>query len=542
MLDDCKGPRFEEVLAALSNSVICKILAEDDSDTSIVRQLLLGKHKMTSVDISVLSLSYRTSLTKRLSKKEELGQQYRKFGRMLDLKGHEIGKRGDFNRNASSEWTERSVPQRTINKLTKYLSDNWQGDQSWIDILVQSDRFRPQPSLLEQSFDKIWYHVSHDTLYKVRPDNKQSLLEDLEDRVLIQNERLEKWKQIKQNLDNDTECASQNNPPYLEESKKAVHSSCQQGRRKSWIFSPRHKQHTTKDDVDQRAISNEALVQDGKSGLKNIQCKSRHYIDGAVPTGSFIIAADHELQPPSEETEGIETPPLTTDDDSLNVSSGTDCRRPKCTNAAGTFGHIADEFLPQQNDLQAEFKKLAALKPSASTTRAQSIIAQTPLSLAERTRMSMALASPVKVLRNEEKQLQIAPAPLLPQREEDLIFSATVASACGPSRSASLLDRTRHSMSLMSTTSQGRRQSMKPRVSKVYPVNQFDIPGQEQLSIEIAEASILEEILPDAEADYETVFKSRPKIALSPRVSSIQDSMPVFTAGTEDYRLGVELA
>ncbi|MCJ1434559.1 hypothetical protein MMC27_003928 [Xylographa pallens] len=530
MLDDCKGPRFEEVLAALSTSVVYKILAEDDSDTSVVRQLLLGKEDMASIDYSIFSISYRASLTKRLSKKEELGQQYRKFGRMLDLKGHEIEQRGRSNLIASREWTERSVPQRTIIKLTKHLSENWQGDQSWINILVQSDSFQPRHSLLEQPFDKIWHHVTNDTLYKIRPDNKQSLLEDLEGRVLIQNERLEKWKQIKENMNKDTQCASESTSSYLDKTEKAVDSSRQHSRRESLILSPRQKQHRAKNDAELRDTFNKATFQDGKSRVKDIQRKSRPSIDEIGPTGPLTIAADHESQLYSEQISGIETPSLTTDDDSLDTNSGTDCMRPESNNAAGNFGHSADEFLPLPIDLQAESQKLATLERSTPITCAQTVITQMPLSLAERTRMSMALISPVKVLRNEETQLQIAPVPPLTHQEDDLNSSAPFPSTGGTYRSASLLDRTRHSMSLMSATSQGRRQSLKPRVSKVYPVNQFNSPGREQSLIEPAEASILEVILPDAEADYETVFKSRPKIALSPRLSPVQDGMPYSAA------------
>ncbi|MCJ1385836.1 hypothetical protein MMC17_008960 [Xylographa soralifera] len=526
MLDDCKGPRFEEVLAALSTSVIYKILAKDGSDTSVVRQLLLGKQSMIPTDISILSMSYRASLTKQLSKKEELGQQYRRFGRMLDLKGHEIEQRGYLNSNASREWTQRSVPQRTITRLTKHLAENWQGDQSWMDILVQSDRFRPRSSLLEQPFDKVWRHVSDDTLYKVRPDNKQSLLEDLEGRVLMQNARLEKWKQIKEGLNMNTKGTSESVPPCVDSIEKMVDNSRQQGHRKSCILPSRHRQHTAKDDIELRESLNGITVQDGKLKLKEEQKNSHPYIDGTVRTHAFTIATDRELQPTSEETAGPETPSLTTDDDSLDNNSGTDCVKCETTNAAGDFGHVADVILPQNFDLQAESTRLAALKQTNPALHAQTMIAQSPLSLAERTQISMALVSPAKVLRNVEIQSQVAPTPLIPQQEDDIVFLTDLSSIGRPYRSASLLDRTRHSMSLMSTTSQGRRPSLKPRASKVYPVNQFNSPGQEQSSIEPAEASILEEILPDADADYETVFKSRPKIALSPRLTPIEDGMP----------------
>ncbi|MCJ1286723.1 hypothetical protein MMC26_006069 [Xylographa opegraphella] len=535
MLDDCKGPRFEEVLAALSTSVIYKILAEDDSDTSIVRRLLLGQQNLASIDVSILSMSYRASLTKRLSEKEELGQQFRKFGRMLDLEDHEIKQRGGLNAVASRGWTEKSVPQRMITKLTKHLSENSQGNHDWIEILVRSDRFRPQNCFLEQSFDKIWPHVSNDTLYKVRLVKKENLLENLESRVLIQNDRLEKWKQIKESLGKGAEYASQSTPTHMDKEKQGVDRCRQQSPRKSWVLPSRHKQHTAMDEVGMGETINETTVQDEKPRLKDIQRKSSLHIDKTVPTGSFNIAADHKLQPPSEEIAGIETPPLTTDDDSLDTHSGKFCMRPKSTNIVGSFAHSGDIFFLQKTDSQAESKGPIALQPLTPMTHTQVLTAQTPLSLAERTRTSMALASPVKMPPCEETQPVIA---TISQQDDDTIFSADILSTGGLHRSASLLDRTRYSMSLMSTTSHVRRQSLKPHVSKVYPVNQFNSPGREQSSTEPTEVSILEEILPDADADYETVFKSRPKIALSPRLSPVQDGIPYSAAGTERY--GIE--
>ncbi|MCJ1398791.1 hypothetical protein MMC11_001992 [Xylographa trunciseda] len=540
MLDDCKGPRFEEVLVALSTSVIYKIIAEDDSDTSVVRQLLLGRHSMVSPDISILSMSYRVSLRKRLSRKEDLSQRYRKLGRMLDLKGHEIEQRGDYNLSSERGRTQKGVPQRTITRLTKHLAENWQGDQNWIDILVQSDRFRPQNSLLERPFDEIWHHASNDTLYEVRPHKKESLLEDLEGRVLIQNERLEKWKRIKESLSKDTKCMSQSVPPCVDEIEKTVNSPRQQGQHDTRMLPPRDTKRTVEGNLGQREPLNRFTVEGGRLRLKNAQQISGDFIDATGPTRSFIIAADSELRSASEEISGTSTPSLTIDNDSQDIMSGTDRAVSKSTKVGGIHRHTLDKTSAQQTDLCTTSDRLAALK-LISKIDAQTPIARPRLSLAERTRMSMALASPLKELQNEETQTHVAPVRLLPQQEDDILFAANLPSTGGPCRTASLLDRTRHSMSLMSTTSQGRRQSFRPRASKIYPVNQFNSPGREQSLIEPAETSILEEILPDVDADYDTVFKSRPKIALSPRLGPVQDGMLYSPGNMGNYGPGIGL-
>jgi len=78
----------------------------------------------------------------------------------------------------------------------------------------------------------------------------------------------------------------------------------------------------------------------------------------------------------------------------------------------------------------------------------------------------------------------------------------------------------------MSARPQRRRPSYRPRSSVMYPTNQLESPRKNLSSYEEDSTSILEEILPDLDVDYETVFKSRPKIALSPRLKPMTDGVP----------------
>lgn len=97
-------------------------------------------------------------------------------------------------------------------------------------------------------------------------------------------------------------------------------------------------------------------------------------------------------------------------------------------------------------------------------------------------------------------------------------------------RSSTLLERTRQSMSMLPATShRSRKSNYNLRFSRGFPVNQFETPRRQQPqgSNEKGTASTPpppEEVF--GEADYATVFKSRPKIALSPTVSLSLDSDP----------------
>ena len=104
---------------------------------------------------------------------------------------------------------------------------------------------------------------------------------------------------------------------------------------------------------------------------------------------------------------------------------------------------------------------------------------------------------------------------------------------------ASLQERTRQSMALFSSASSPpqrrshRRSNQYPRFSQVFPVNQFETPRKANTSAKRVSdvsmtkdspdgdsgASTPKEKLFSQEAEYGSVFKSRPRIALSPRMS-----------------------
>ena len=144
------------------------------------------------------------------------------------------------------------------------------------------------------------------------------------------------------------------------------------------------------------------------------------------------------------------------------------------------------------------------------------------LSLEERTRKSIAFASLSKFQGPQSNEL---PPPTLPPSPTGKVeLSETKTS--GPT---TLLERTRKSISLLppkpksscksTTTTHERRR----RSSKIYPTNQFETPKKQQLSSvsELTTTTTPPEQLFSPTAGYDSVFKSRPKIANSPTPSPV---------------------
>lgn len=140
-------------------------------------------------------------------------------------------------------------------------------------------------------------------------------------------------------------------------------------------------------------------------------------------------------------------------------------------------------------------------------------------SLVERTRQSMAFASP---------------GPRLAATESSLppFFQPDEAKAANPdiSNRGSLLERTRQSMSMVPPQPRASRKSINVRRnSKIYPTNQFETPRKPQT---ISELTPPDELFSPG-AGYDSVFKSRPKVGFSPTISPVPGDDSIVS-GSQD--------
>lgn len=217
------------------------------------------------------------------------------------------------------------------------------------------------------------------------------------------------------------------------------------------------------------------------------------------PSGAVARAKgafEHDLQ-------GVETniSPQLRSPDFENIKKVTPVVRQ--TPSPVTDGGTSEEVLAQQ---------IIASVPEATPIPTK----VAPLSLADRTRMSIAHSMPRReIVSDTESELPDEVLPTLPNHEYD--------------RRTSLLERTRQSMTRLSTsnpTGPRFRHSIIANNAKrrsIFPVNQFETPKRQpsltltEESSPMAEGSTTpKELLFSDEAEYASVFKSRPKIALSP--------------------------
>lgn len=149
------------------------------------------------------------------------------------------------------------------------------------------------------------------------------------------------------------------------------------------------------------------------------------------------------------------------------------------------------------------------------------------LTLTERTRMSMAPTVPMRPHEDDKVDSPIS----LPEPEPEIDSTHL-------SRRMSLAERTRQSMAAMTTHTHKSRKSLdlrKQRRMSQFPVNQFETPGKPRSTIPDArpDATPVDKLFSE-EADYDSVFKTRPKVALSPVWSPDTSSLSLNEAMNGD--------
>ena len=205
MLDECKGDRLEEVLAAFSSAVLKKLVAERSLNgglefrPTISEKLALENWGYTGdrTTLNVLILAHRVSLSTLLADKNTARQRYKEFEQLLSLKETILARRRE---QASRSWkADERVSDSTTEQVRRILKTNWTGNERWIDSLLYSDTNPSNGGFLSRSFDDIWTDVEDGRVADLE-DHNDGLLDQLDERVRLQKTRLQKWNGYRERM------------------------------------------------------------------------------------------------------------------------------------------------------------------------------------------------------------------------------------------------------------------------------------------------------------------------------------------------------
>ncbi|KAI9785314.1 MAG: hypothetical protein M1839_000331 [Geoglossum umbratile] len=577
MLDECKGERFEELLAVFAAVVLKKKLLHDDADFTGLARRLATATRLTVEEQSLLKplvIAHRASLASHLRGREEMKERYEDFARLLELKRRQAVRREEELRVSIEEQKDApAISDEEGEVLKRQWQENWLGDDTLLNIVIDGNARRGTDVLLNERYSLIWEKVEDGVIGEVEDMRGKTLLEDLDGRILDQKLRLERWKVFNGEFCKQAKNERRKSKVIADSSQKKQvfnlsfedHEELVPGRKGALKYMSATKTQVLAVTVDDTEPNHEykrlmqtmqaELAKVGKSrrnGGPGWRMGKRNYLtdfDSGIekdertpnsPSESLNTICQGEGEAFTGEVSFGETTKASQSSDigsSHGSSIGEDeSRDDQNTTITAITNPNPDRIvstilkppnaslpLPEQPEKRQKNTRLSLLDPEGQELLAEQIISSVtnsdpsptkPLpSLVERTRMSMAFKTTRSPIPDPPNHTQKPPPMDYPP---------------SPDQAATLLDRTRKSMSTFQPKPQPR-----PRKS-IHPPKPSNKPNPS------TPPSARREELFSQEADYASVFKSRPKIALSPTFSPVDRDEEGLPGIEDSLELGGE--
>ena len=204
MLDDCKGERLEEVLAAFSSAVLKKVITDETAEhgdyTTPVLSIALEarNYKGDTTDLQVLGLAHKAALHSVLRQKATADRRFKDFANLLDVKEKKLHRRTEemhFKREEEAD----VMTEVECEELSRMVRNNWTGNEHWMDALVYGDAGSAKDNFTDMGINRIWRRVEQDRLSELE-ESGTGLLEQLDTRIRVQKERMQKWDAFRRRM------------------------------------------------------------------------------------------------------------------------------------------------------------------------------------------------------------------------------------------------------------------------------------------------------------------------------------------------------
>ncbi|KAH7031517.1 HAUS augmin-like complex subunit 6 N-terminus-domain-containing protein [Microdochium trichocladiopsis] len=201
MLDECKGERLEEVLAAFSSAVLKKLVAERGLNSGpeyhapVAEKLAVENRGYAGerTELNGLLLAHKAVLAGALARKNEMRERYRDFEELLELKQRGLVRRREQVKVSAFKDDTVQLDDETREQARDILRANWTGNESWVDALLYGGADVRPSTLLDAPFDQVWTGVQEGRLSDLE-EQGSDLLGNLDSRVHLHRSRLEKWE------------------------------------------------------------------------------------------------------------------------------------------------------------------------------------------------------------------------------------------------------------------------------------------------------------------------------------------------------------
>ncbi|CAK7214404.1 hypothetical protein SBRCBS47491_002131 [Sporothrix bragantina] len=201
MLDECRGERFEEILAVFSSAVLKRVVEEGDESTAVAKAVALENRGYSAerTQLHALILAHKASLCRTLRQKEVARARYHDFAELLALKERSLVRRRELAK-AMEEEEPVQVSEDVKLRLQRLVRNNWSGSEAWMQSLVHGDELTSKDGLLSTPADRVWRRVQAGRLGELESRTDTGLLDQLDRRVTAQRERLHQWREYRQHV------------------------------------------------------------------------------------------------------------------------------------------------------------------------------------------------------------------------------------------------------------------------------------------------------------------------------------------------------
>ncbi|KAF5723759.1 hypothetical protein FMUND_1495 [Fusarium mundagurra] len=205
MLDECRGERLEEVLAAFSSAVLKHVIAQEVATSGEHTALALGLaledrgYKSDNTDLNTMVLAHKVAISRILNSKVATSSRFRDFADLLNVKEKGIARRKEA---IDALEGGKTISEDARREMWRALRNNWSGNERWMETLLYGDASIKKDGLLGMPFDRVWRRVQQGRLGELE-EHSTGLLEQLDTRVRVQRERLQKWQTFRNRLSAD---------------------------------------------------------------------------------------------------------------------------------------------------------------------------------------------------------------------------------------------------------------------------------------------------------------------------------------------------
>ncbi|KAF7550647.1 hypothetical protein G7Z17_g5587 [Cylindrodendrum hubeiense] len=205
MLDECKGERLEEVLAAFSSAVL-KLVISEETNASREHAALASTfaiedrgYKGDNTELIAMVWAHKASLSGVLRGKTAANATFRDFSELLSIKERTIARKNEAILAKQQNEGGKTVSDDAKLEMWRTIRNNWSGNERWMETLLYGDAGAKKDGLLGMPFDRVWRRVQQGRLAELE-EHGTGLLEQLDGRVRAQKERLEKWETFHRQL------------------------------------------------------------------------------------------------------------------------------------------------------------------------------------------------------------------------------------------------------------------------------------------------------------------------------------------------------